>query len=195
MSRRGLSLVELLIVIAIISILAGMLMPVLAQARRAAQQRTCASNVRQLGMALRMYVDDYDSGYPLGAYPQAGSPYLWNVSWHNELMDYLTDNRLLYCPLAPPRSSYRTSYGCNARISQWRAAIVDAELEDTARTVYAAEKEHADWPAYPPSLKGTPFYQPLAPRHDGSLTVLYCDGHVRTLPLGQAEGPGAIWRF
>jgi prepilin-type N-terminal cleavage/methylation domain-containing protein/prepilin-type processing-associated H-X9-DG protein len=195
MSRRGLSLVELLIVIAIISILAGILMPVLAQARRAAQQRSCASNVRQLGLALRLYVDDFDGSYPIGAYLEGESRYLWNVTWHNELMGYLNDTRLLYCPLVPARDSYRASYGCNSWISRWNGAVVDAELGDTAQTVYAAEKEGPDWPAYPPSLKNLPHYRPLIPRHNGTLTLLYCDGHVRSLPFAQVEGPGAIWRF
>lgn len=197
MSRRGLSLVELLVVVAVISILAGILMPVLAQARRAAQKSACAANVRQLGLALRMYVDDHDGSYPMGAYLEGTSSSLsaWNVSWHNELMGYLNDPRLLSCPLAPARSDYRTSYGCNLWVSRWKSAVREVEVTDSARTVYAAEKEHSDWPAHPPSMKGARFYQPLMPRHNGALTVLYCDGHVRSLPLGQVEGPGVIWRF
>src|SRR5205823_14590218 len=54
-------------VIAIIAILAGMLFPVLAQAREKARGATCQSNLKQLGSAYMMYVQDYDDQFPLGA--------------------------------------------------------------------------------------------------------------------------------
>src|SRR5439155_15013368 len=53
-------LIELLVVIAIIAVLAGILFPVFAQAREKARQTTCASHMRQVGMALVMYRQDYD---------------------------------------------------------------------------------------------------------------------------------------
>ncbi|NDK17082.1 MAG: prepilin-type N-terminal cleavage/methylation domain-containing protein, partial [Armatimonadetes bacterium] len=55
----GFTLIELLIVIAIIAILAAMLFPVFARARETARKATCASNLRQIGMALELYVQDY----------------------------------------------------------------------------------------------------------------------------------------
>src|SRR5690348_16449027 len=54
------TLIELLVVIAIISILAAILFPVFAQARESGRQVVCASNMRQLGLAMRMYISDYD---------------------------------------------------------------------------------------------------------------------------------------
>src|SRR5579883_3046425 len=59
------TLIELLVVIAIIAILAAILFPVFAQARESARQTVCASNVRQIGLAVKMYVQDYDETYPL----------------------------------------------------------------------------------------------------------------------------------
>src|SRR5439155_11622473 len=69
MQRKGHSaftLVELLVVIAIIAILAGILFPVFAQARAKARQTVCASNLRQIGMAIALYRDDW--GYYVPAF-------------------------------------------------------------------------------------------------------------------------------
>src|SRR5947209_973259 len=60
----GFTLIELLVVIAVIAILAGILFPVFAQAREKARQAACASNMKQIGMAFRMYVQDYDQYFP-----------------------------------------------------------------------------------------------------------------------------------
>src|SRR5204862_1568616 len=61
--KRGFTLSELLVVIAIIAILAAILFPVFAQAREKARQTSCASNLRQLGLAAQMYVQDNDGQY------------------------------------------------------------------------------------------------------------------------------------
>src|SRR5688572_3938171 len=62
--RPGFTLIELLVVIAIIAILAAILFPVFAQAREKARSISCLSNMRQVGMGLYMYVQDYDETYP-----------------------------------------------------------------------------------------------------------------------------------
>lgn len=61
---RGFTLIELLVVIAIIAILAAILFPVFARARESARKTSCLSNMRQLGTASKMYIQDYDEAYP-----------------------------------------------------------------------------------------------------------------------------------
>jgi len=75
--RQGFTLIELLVVIAIIAILAAILFPVFAQAREKARSTACTSNLKQIGLALMMYGQDYDENMPTGGYP---SPRNWEVN-------------------------------------------------------------------------------------------------------------------
>ena len=81
----GFTLIELLIVIAIIAILAAILFPVFARAREAARKTTCASNLRQIGVALELYVQDHDE-----TFPDTGDTMLWmGRRWRWPLKPYL----------------------------------------------------------------------------------------------------------
>lgn len=79
-SKKGFTLIELLVVIAIIAILAAILFPVFAQAREKARQATCASNLKQIGLAVIQYTQDYDETLPPSNYNdpvQPTSPTTW----------------------------------------------------------------------------------------------------------------------
>src|SRR5436190_13025615 len=64
--RNGFTLIELLVVIAVMAILVAILFPVFAQAREKARQASCLSNLKQIGAAMLIYTEDYDTRYPGG---------------------------------------------------------------------------------------------------------------------------------
>ena len=80
MKRRGFTLIELLVVISIISILAALLFPVFTQIRRKGQQTVCLSNLRQLGVAISLYAQDYDQYLPRGVDAFDRVPHAWEYT-------------------------------------------------------------------------------------------------------------------
>jgi len=98
-SKRGFTLIELLVVIAIIAILAAILFPVFAKVRAKAQQTSCLSNMKQIGLALASYSTDYDECTPAEV-DDANKHFDTEWNWGRAIMPYIRSYPLFLCPSA-----------------------------------------------------------------------------------------------
>ncbi|MGC4043957.1 MAG: prepilin-type N-terminal cleavage/methylation domain-containing protein [Armatimonas sp.] len=116
MRNRAFTLIELLVVIAIIAILAAILFPVFAQAREKARQTSCLSNMKNIGLAEQMYVQDYDEMFPRlrlrgTAVTNLVAP-KWAFGIQDALGPYIKNDGVWKCPSdSIPRDDCDPSYG------------------------------------------------------------------------------------
>ncbi len=154
MRRKAFTLIELLVVIAIIAILAAILFPVFSQAREKARQATCVSNMKNIGLALTQYVQDYDESFPAERTP------CWNgwrtsrnaLAWFEQLDPYLRNLDVLRCPTARfewqwrancfpghpnhdlfKRSNRRVNYGFNEALHNSHPTFADGSGDPWGR--------------------------------------------------------------
>jgi len=209
MQRRGFTLIELLVVIAIIAILAAILFPVFAKAREKARTSTCASNLKQIGLAALQYAQDYDETMNLsccvlnyagarGAVPGLVSRYNGTTTmfWQDPLDAYVKNGQVFRCPA----SSYAlgaNSYAINYTLTNGRPSL--GSINRPSQTVLVAETYSGQYvyrPAYSTEATfGTTgtngSWQPLpgatrpdggaagAERHNLGVNVVWFDGHVK----------------
>lgn len=96
--HRGFTLIELLVVIAIIAILASILFPVFARARENARRSSCQSNMKQIGLGLLQYFQDYDDTAPMCAEGATGYHNVDNFMWMDAIYPYVKSTQLFTCP-------------------------------------------------------------------------------------------------
>ncbi len=140
------TLIELLVVIAIIAILAAILFPVFARARENARRASCESNLKQVGLGVLQYVQDYDERFPIGvtaAAATAGTPY----GWAEAIQPYLKSTQIYQCPsetTSPPslgttipvsQIAGYTDYYANSNV----LGNSQAAMNNVALTVFAGD--------------------------------------------------------
>jgi prepilin-type N-terminal cleavage/methylation domain-containing protein/prepilin-type processing-associated H-X9-DG protein len=198
--RRAFTLIELLVVIAIIAILAAILFPVFAQAREKARQATCQSNLKQIGSAFAMYVQDYDE-----CFPNTGVPDLWQGRyWRWPLKPYLgynrqvegsaplkssgSDTHILICPSDPTAKTQwdSTTYGYSSAFYHTPQQVNKNQSTPTVTQPLAA----VQYPAAK-GLVGEWLSNHMSPRQadwwtwEGAHNFVFVDGHVRFLRARQ----------
>jgi prepilin-type N-terminal cleavage/methylation domain-containing protein/prepilin-type processing-associated H-X9-DG protein len=193
-SRQAFTLIELLVVIAIIAILAAILFPVFAKAREKARQASCASNLKQLGLAMMQYNQDYDEKYPSVTDQQSTTVSAGAIQyWPYAVYPYVKSAGIYRCP--DDASTNACSYVANSYTGQQAVAAIDSpatvlmaadgnigtsatKMASSAATGNGLNEDYSLWcQTYRISNTGQ-----STPRHTQRANFLFCDGHVKVSP-------------
>ena len=187
--RRGLTMAELMVIIAILLILASALMPTVNRSREAARTTCCKSNEKQLLTGLSMYVHDYDERLPPYAYLYGNQSTLLPAL----LNPYLKNHALWRCPTANRSDPYRgrpddpaVDYGYN-----WSALTVNGRGIPYAKAASPVDTvvfvDAGSYLAAPDRLAPALGGSPPAYRHKGWVNVAWLDGHAKSVKPGILE--------
>lgn len=209
--KSGFTLIELLVVIAIIAILAAILFPVFARARENARRASCQSNLKQMGLGIFQYTQDYDEKFPqmYVCYTSActGTGYDY---WPGLVQPYLKSTQIFRCPSDSTGFDLGGAHGGNL-VSYVGNGVPDppgvwqtpplcnggapgtslAAIEDVATTYLVMDgKVGSALTIYERTDIGNVAPQPnlLDRRHLDGLNFLFCDGHVKWQQTSKASG-------
>jgi prepilin-type N-terminal cleavage/methylation domain-containing protein len=194
------TLIELLVVIAIISILAAILFPVFARAREEARKTTCTSNLHQLGLAMAMYVQDFDEMYPVCNFSDTLTGFPPNTHFDSNgkpifmtglLNPYVKNSQVFLCPTMraqPGRALYYPTDYDYLCIHGWGQVFssFNNDLEGVCSHPLAAIAQPAQKPLIVCDGIGEHVGQTTravyANGQLGAENICYADGHVKLTP-------------
>lgn len=193
---RAFTLLELLVVVAIIGILAALLLPVLAAAKKRAWTAQCDSNLHQIGLGLKMYADDHGE-----LYPESGGTIQWdqkdsattNFSWMQQIIGYTQNTNVYHCPADDPaqvgffnyfngvRAAYVFTGGFASvngkKIVYPDAFVLSGDTIGSTFTLDNADKDDYTYNCVGGDDNGTPSEEWQV--HSKGQNILFEEGHVK----------------
>ncbi len=182
--KAGFTLVELLVVVSIIAILAGMLLPALARAREQARRINCMSNLRQLGVACHMYATDWAEKFPFASATYSSSPGICRLLVK---LSYIDNGGIFVCP-----SAKDTILSVTKGTDPTTLATANVSYYYNSNTTGLVESDLATSPMWADQWTGTAWASTDNHGNAGG-NVAYVDGHVSWQP--SSTWPSTVHQF